>query len=138
MNTTTNAGRRTSVCVKPVDLRRLVRHAELYGTDEIYEVALEAGLSADELGSLARRLPNIEKGWRLSRAQAGDLAVELIRTGVRDRDILETCRISRPTLREAHSKAVDCESFGHIDPKGRIADFVHFEPSEALRAEVLV
>jgi hypothetical protein len=134
----TNAGRRTSVCLKPVDLRRLVRHAELYGTDEVYEVALEIDLAADELGSLARRLPNIDKSWRLSRAQAGDLAVKLIRVGMRDRDILDTCRISRPTLREAHSKAADCESFAPTDPIGQIGDFVHFEPSEALRAEVVV
>ena len=100
---------------KPLTRDRLVRHAELYGTAEVFETAEAAGLGAEELGSLARRLPNIDKRWKLTRAQADNLAVRLIRAGMPDKDILRTCSISRPTLREAHSYAVKSESFGGSD-----------------------
>ena len=97
---------------KPLTRDRLVRQAELYGVAEIYETAEADGLSAEELGSVARRLRNIDKRWKLTRSQAGKLAIGLIRAGMPDKDILRTCSISRPTLREAHSYAVDGESFG--------------------------
>ena len=73
---------------KPLTRDRLVRHAELYGVAEIYETAEAGDLNAEELGSVARRLRNIDKRWKLTRSQASDLATGLIRAGMPDKDIL--------------------------------------------------
>jgi hypothetical protein len=44
-------------------LRKLIRHAELYGVDEVWEAA--SGLTDDERNTLARRLAHIDPKWRI-------------------------------------------------------------------------
>jgi hypothetical protein len=68
------------------------------------------------LGRLALALRAVDSHWRLTRGQAMELAVSLIRCGVRDKDIREMCSISQPTVREAHCRAAQSESFDHVHP----------------------
>ena len=99
-------------------VQRYRRHAQLYGCDGLYEVAATDGLEAIELGQLALALRTVDPKWRLSRCQAMDLAVALVRAGCPDKEIRRLAAISQPTVREAHSRAADAESFGEPDSAG--------------------
>lgn len=45
------------------ELRRFIRHAELYGVEGVWEAA--TNLTADELDTLARRLAHLNPEWRI-------------------------------------------------------------------------
>lgn len=47
-------------------LEAYVRQAEHYGTDEVFETALDEGLPLMDLGKLALRLQNIDPHWKLA------------------------------------------------------------------------
>jgi hypothetical protein len=49
-----------------VTLRHFIRHAEVYGTELVYERAA-AALAGDDLEALARRLATIDPKWRIPR-----------------------------------------------------------------------
>jgi hypothetical protein len=102
-------------------VQRYRRHAQLYGCDDVYDVAAADGLEPIELGQLALALRTVDPKWRLSRCQAMDLAVALVRAGCPDKKIRELARISQPTVREAHCRAAESESFGQPDPIGLAA-----------------
>lgn len=47
-------------------LEGYVRHAEHYGTSEVFETALDEGLCLEDLGKLALRLQNLDPQWKLT------------------------------------------------------------------------
>src|SRR5829696_2606715 len=96
-------------------VQRYRRHAQLYGCDDVYDVAAGDGLQPVELGQLALALRTVDAKWRLSRRQAMDLTVGLVRAGCPDKKIRELARISQPTIREAHCRAASGESCGQPD-----------------------
>ena len=99
-------------------VQRYRRHAQLYGCDGLFGVAASDGLEPLDLGQLAVELRTVDPKWRLSREQAMDLAVALVGAGCNDQDIREMAGVSQPTVREAHSRAAESESFGQTDPVG--------------------
>jgi hypothetical protein len=102
------------------DVQRYRRHAQLYGADGVYGVAAADGFEPLELGELALALRKVDPKWRLSRNQAMDLAIALVRAGCRDKDIRRMAGISQPTVREARSRAASTESFGPVHPMGPV------------------
>jgi len=98
------------------ELQRYRRHAQLYGCEDIYEVAASDGLEPLQLGYLALALRTVDPKWRLTRAEAMDLAVTLVGSGCSDKDIRKMAGISQPTVSKAHSRAAKTESFGQTDP----------------------
>jgi hypothetical protein len=47
-------------------LEAYVKQAELYGTDEVFETAIDHGLGLKDLRSLALRLQNLNPSWKLT------------------------------------------------------------------------
>lgn len=47
-------------------LEGYVRQAEHYGTDEVFETALDEGLPLQDLGKLSLRLQNLNPQWKLT------------------------------------------------------------------------
>ena len=101
-------------------VQRYRRHAQLYGGEELFETALDEGIGALELGRLALALRHVDSDWRLTRAQAMDLAVALVSAGCADKDIRSMAGISQPTVREARCRAASGESFGRVHPLGHV------------------
>jgi hypothetical protein len=86
-------------------LERLRRHAELYGTEEVYEVAAADGFAAADLGRLALALRTIDPKWRLSHEQRDRLLVRLQEEDLPDRKLREYLGISQDTLRRLRNPA---------------------------------
>lgn len=102
-------------------VQRFRRHAQLYGCDDVYEVAAADGLGPVELGQLALALRSVDPKWRLSRADAMELAAALAAAGCPDKKIRQLAGISQPTVREARSRAAQSESFAHPELVGLAA-----------------
>jgi len=79
-------------------LRTLVKHAEKFGTAEVYETATAMGFSALELGYLVRHLRRIDKSWRLESAQRTRLVRELLEANVADKEIRDMAGVSQDTV----------------------------------------
>ncbi len=77
------------------DLASYVRHAERFGTGEVFETAC-AELDARDLGRLSLRLQNIDPRWRPP--DAGSFALRLLSDDVPAADVCRMARISRQTL----------------------------------------
>ncbi len=77
------------------DLASYVRHAERFGTGEVFETAC-AELDARNLGRLSLRLQNIDAKWKPP--DAGSFALRLLRDDVPTVDVCRMARISRQTL----------------------------------------
>jgi hypothetical protein len=91
---------------KPLTVARLRRHAELYGSEQVFEVAASDGLSPTDLGALTLALRRIDGDWRLSRAQRADLLARLDGERLSDRRLREYLGISQDTLRRMRDPAV--------------------------------
>jgi hypothetical protein len=76
-------------------LHRLIRHAEVYGVELVYESA--AGLPDDELAALARRLATIDPQWRFP----------------------ETWANGRNGAANPHSKAEKCNANGDLNSRAK-------------------
>jgi hypothetical protein len=116
-----------------VTRRRFVRHAELYGTAEIFEVA-ERSLSPADLGALALRLSRLDAKWRLGRDQREQLIAALLDSGMPDKDIRRMCCVSQPTVRKARSRAASGERNGQVHPTGPTDDFARQTAAEGRAA----
>jgi hypothetical protein len=99
------------------DLRRFIRAAELYGVSGIFEEAARK-LGPHDQGRLALHLRRVDADWKLTRAQAMELAVGLVGQDTPDKKVRELAGISQPTVRKARSRAVESESFGKVRPIG--------------------
>src|SRR5438477_3912781 len=89
-------------------LADLIRHAERFGIERVYETA-EEHLPALELGYLVLRLRRVDKHWRLSADERERLIRGLIEAGVPDREIREMARVTLPTLRKMREGALPAE-----------------------------
>lgn len=111
-----------------IDFKRLERHAERFGCEEIYETALECGASTATLARLARRLRRIDDArkarkadwyrtdagrltqlprWRLTPPQRRDLVDRMLENGDDDKTIADTVGMSRSGVRTARSRAAE-------------------------------
>lgn len=81
--------------------QKYVRHAELYGVRDVFEVARK-DLDPSELGLLALRLRRVadakNQEWRLAAEDRDWLIAHLLAAGTPDRRVCEIVGISRQTL----------------------------------------
>lgn len=77
----------TACCATPgcstehFSLEKLLRHAERFGPDCVYETALEHGADASVLGKLAAGIRKLDRRWKLTRDQQTGLAHRLLNVG---------------------------------------------------------
>lgn len=84
-----------------ITLAGYIRQAEHYGTEEVFETALDDGLDWEDLGKLALRLQNLDPKWKLT-VDAQRLFV-LTLTDYRQYKLYDAARmagVSRPTARQ--------------------------------------
>lgn len=79
-------------------LRKLIRHAEVYGVEFVFEVGM-GELADDELAALARRLTRLDPKWRFP----------------------ETWTNSRNGVADPYSKAQKCNAKGDPSSRARMA-----------------
>jgi hypothetical protein len=92
-------------------LERYRRHAELFGTEEVYETAATDGFVAAGLGRFALALRRIDPKWRLSRGQRADLLARLQEEGEQsDHMVREYLGVSQDTLRRMRKPARRAEA----------------------------
>jgi hypothetical protein len=80
-----------------------IRHAEVYGTEMVFETAWQAGLTIRELGQLSLRLQHIDPTWKLRKilkTNTGDFAAMLIDRGVNIKQAAEMAQVSTKTARD--------------------------------------
>jgi hypothetical protein len=97
-------------------LRRLVRHAESFGVEEVFATAEEEGFSAEDLARLAMALRRIDRHrakaekaanvsrriapvWHLTPRQRDRLFGRLAEQGASDRFMRDALDVSQPTVR---------------------------------------
>jgi hypothetical protein len=97
---------------------RFIRHAERFGTEEVFEVAAADGFTATELGRLTLALRRVDPDWRLSRDQREDLFAELDAAGVPDRRLREFLGISQKTLSRERNRSRRAEKNGQNGDPG--------------------
>lgn len=59
-----------------------IRHAEHFGTEEVFETALDEGLTMKDLGFLALRLQNLDPKWKLTLENQERFFAALMNVGV--------------------------------------------------------
>jgi hypothetical protein len=112
--------------------RGLVRHAELFGPELVFETAAGDGFGALELGRLSLQLQRVDRqravregrrraGWRLERAAARGLAAGLLGERLPDRRVAEMATCSVRTVRALRAEVREIRSTGR--PQGREAAF---------------
>jgi hypothetical protein len=79
-------------------LHRLIRHAEVYGVEFVFESAV-GDLAADELEALARRLARIDPKWRFP----------------------ETWANGQSSAANPHSRAAGCNANSDLNSPGKLA-----------------
>jgi hypothetical protein len=79
-------------------LRQLIRHAEIYGVELVFESAV-GDLASDDLEALARRLSRIDPKWRFP----------------------ETWANGRNGVANPHSKAEKCNANGDPNSRAKLA-----------------
>jgi hypothetical protein len=82
-------------------LDQYVRHAELYGTECVYETAEQTGLS--DLPYLPPHLRRIDKNWRLNSEQRDRLLHRMIEGGVKYAAISEATGVPLRTVERTGS-----------------------------------
>jgi hypothetical protein len=93
-----------------------IKHAERFGrqcrhgVQCIYEAAETDGLSAVDLGCLARHLRRIDNNWRLTAAQRERLILRLLSEGIADKKIRDMADISQDTLARLRKQSETCDS----------------------------
>lgn len=80
-------------------LDQFVRHAQLYGTDMVYETA-QSYLPPIQCGWLVEHLRRLDKRWSLDRDCKERLLNGLLDAETSDKTIRELLGISQPTLRK--------------------------------------
>lgn len=78
-------------------LEELVRHAERFGSELVYQTAADY-LEPDELGLLSLALQRIDRKWRLAPHEKTTLALALLETPLPDARICEMSQLHRATL----------------------------------------
>lgn len=86
-------------------LKRFRRHAELYGSEEVYDVAAGDGLDSLDLARLALALRHIDPRWRLSADQRANLLGRLDGFGLPDQEVRRYLGVSQDTLRRMREPA---------------------------------
>jgi hypothetical protein len=80
-------------------LQRLVRRAELYGTECLWQAAeRDLRLDAENLAALALQLRRLDPAWRLSRAERDRLVTGLLDAGWPDARIMKAAGVGRTAL----------------------------------------
>lgn len=62
-------------------LEGYIKHAEHYGTEEVFESALDNGLDLRQLGWLALRLQNLDPKWKLTQESQHLFVLALVTSG---------------------------------------------------------
>ena len=109
----------------------LIRHAERFGTECVYETAEELGFPALELGYLARHLRRVDRLWRLTPDQRERLIEELLAAGTRRREIADMAGVSEKTVSRARQRGAEDGLQGPwdglVEPKKRDKSRSHDE-----------
>jgi hypothetical protein len=105
----------TSKAGAPPSLDVLIRHAEKFGSECIYETAVEFGLPGVELGYLARHLRRVDRYWKLTPQQKYDLIVGLLSEDVPDREIRDMAKVSQDTVARTR-KGSETSDSGVVSP----------------------
>jgi hypothetical protein len=92
-------------------LPALVRHAERYGVECVYETAEGMGthglMSSIDVGALARHLRRIDPSWRLTTDQRERLVAQLRASGVTNRNAADMAGVSVSTVVRAGAEPCD-------------------------------
>ena len=103
----------------PTDLARFIAHAERYGIEGVYEIAVFAALDAGQLQQLARRLREIDVKWRPPRMptatlsdgrSAQDATRPLASGSAKAREISRTCGVCGDPLDGYRADATVCRN----------------------------
>ena len=104
-----------------VTLEQYRRHAERFGTECVYETAEGLGLSALELGHLARHLRRIDPRWRLTATQRDQLIADLLAERLRTAEIAHMAGVSEKTVSRTRQRDLEhaaCSSESRlVEPK---------------------
>ncbi len=87
-----------AVSLERPTLAEFVRHADRFGSEFVYETAVEGYLEAEELGLLSLALQRLDQRWRLAPEQKTRLAVAVIASPVPVARICEMSQLHRATL----------------------------------------
>lgn len=102
------------------ELRRFVRHVELYGTEGVLETAKQAGLTPADRGRLVLAMRRIDQAryerdralnshsaiappWKLSHQERQELGAELIEAGATDKFLRDVLDVGQGTIRTLKS-----------------------------------
>lgn len=91
-----------------------VRHAEHYGTSEVFETAIDEGLRMRDLGRLALRLQNLNPQWKLTTEVQRLFVLSLVERGVSDRDC---ARMAGCSIVSVRTWVADDQDLGDVDPE---------------------
>jgi hypothetical protein len=79
-------------------LDQYVGHAERFGSELIFQTAVELNVPPRDLGHLARHLRRVDRRWRLSPADRHNLAELLVAGGAKTATVVEQAGVSRSTV----------------------------------------
>jgi hypothetical protein len=80
-------------------LEGYIRHAEHYGTDEVFETALDEGLGLRDVAQLAIKLQYIDPRWKLTLENQYLLVLALLGAGMNLKDAARAAGVTLPTAR---------------------------------------
>jgi hypothetical protein len=86
-------------------LNDFIRHAERFGTEFVYETALEHLKDPRELGLLSLALQRVDRHWRLERQQQASLTLALYEAGIPTARICAMAQLSRRTLHRLRQRS---------------------------------
>lgn len=93
-------------------LEGYVVHAEHFGTEEVFETALDEGLGLRDLGFLALRLQNLNPKWKLTLENQENFILALMDIGISSKDAARMVGTTVPTARLWHEATAPLE----VDP----------------------
>src|SRR4051794_37933913 len=92
-------------------LERLLRHAQRFGPDSVYETAVEHRADASLLGKLAEGIRNMPGRWELTRDQQTALARRLFNVGADEGLIRKYSGMSRKSVQTLiHGPETPCRA----------------------------
>lgn len=92
-------------------LEGYVRHAEYYGTDEVFETACDGGLPLRDLGFLALRLQNLDSKWKLTADAQQLFVLALLFAGCDVKDAARMAGVSRATAQRWATDSLHAEDY---------------------------
>lgn len=107
-----------------------VRHAEHYGTEEVFETAVDSGMNLWDLGRLALRLQNLDPQWKLTRDGQKSLVQALLYWRVVNvQDAARMAGVATATAREWYDELEEAEESPDLAlQRASAARFEHLQP----------